>query len=147
MKFTDEEKAVIDEFITKARKGSSENIYDRMIVRAGESKNQMIFDFRHGKGASYELLHKALLYIKENYDLTSNEFAYLKNKAKVRFKYDINSWEYSEERPNVKSEMIISEGEGYMIIEGGFRVDYGHDWYEHLREQFKKTGIYDPGLR
>lgn len=142
--FTKEEKSVLDEYVHNIR-AISKNRYG--FVRVDDIEKSMMYNFRHGKGAALKLLYKALPTMQSMYALSDDEFQALEKQAEQVARYEVWHWEYVEELPDINPSNIVIHGENYVILKTGIRLDYGFDFYEHLREEFARTGIYDEGLR
>lgn len=107
----------------------------------------MLYDFNHGNGEALKLLSRALPYMQAMYELSEKELNSLERKAKLVAKYEIWHWEYVENLPDINPSYIVIKGEGYVILKTGIRIDYGPDYYHHIRDEFHRTGVYYEGLK
>ena len=73
-----EELSVLEEFANNAKANSKEKLF---IVRAGDIKKQMLYNFKYGKGRSLLLLEKALPFMQEMFGLIDEELKFLEKKA------------------------------------------------------------------
>ena len=141
---TVEEIEVLNEFVHNVKSIFKEKF---PVVTTDDIRKQMVYNFRHGKGAALKLLCRVLPFIHTMYELTEDELKILEKKADKVAKYEVWHWEYAEELPELDSSYIVIKGEGYVILKTGIRIDFGPDYYQHIREEFYRTGIYDEGMR